>query len=76
MPRFFFHIHDASGIIKDDNGSEFENLSEAHREAIKLARCAVADLSEVGDVVDGQAIEVCDASGSVLEVVPLRDPGL
>ena len=73
MARFYFHIRDGCGVIRDDNGSEFESLSEAHHEAFKLAKCVAHDLSEVGDAVDGQTIEVCDAAGNVLEVVGLNE---
>lgn len=74
MPHFYFHIRDKSGLILDDRGAEFDSLSEAHHEAIKLAKSVVAEMYEIGDVVDGQAIEISDASGAVFESVPLKTP--
>jgi hypothetical protein len=74
MPRFYFHIRDKSGLIRDERGGEFDSLSEAHREAIELAKSMVAEIYEIGDVIDGQAIEISDASGAVFELVPLVTP--
>ena len=74
MPRFYFHIRDSGGLIRDENGAEFDSLSEAHREAIALAKSVVAEMYEIGDVVDGQTIEISDASGAVFECVPLATP--
>ena len=71
MPHYYFHIRDKSRLIRDERGAEFDSLSEAHHEAIKLAKSVVAEMHEVGDVVAGQAIEVSDASGAVLETIPL-----
>lgn len=72
MPRFYFHIRDKSGLIRDERGAEFDNLGEAYLEAVKLARSVAADMYEVGDVVVGQTIEVSDRWGTVLASVPLR----
>lgn len=71
MPRYYFHIRDSGGLIRDENGAEFDSLSEAHHEAIKLAESMMAEIHEVGDVAAGQSIEVSDASGAVLQFVPL-----
>ena len=73
MPRFFFHIRDTSGLIPDEKGADFNSLSEAHHEGIKLAQCMAGDMHEVGDAIDSQVIEIADAEGVVLEVVALRD---
>jgi hypothetical protein len=73
MARFYFHIRDRTGLIRDETGSEFESLNEAQREAKRLARSVLGDLREVGDSVDSQAIEISDFKGSVLGVVSLRD---
>jgi hypothetical protein len=73
MPRFYFHIRDTSGLIPDKTGADFNSLSEAHHEGIKLAKCMAGDLHDVGDAIDGQVIEVADADGNVLETVALRD---
>ena len=63
MPRFYFHIRDSGGLIRDDNGAEFDSLSEAHHEAIKMAKSVVAEMYDIGDVVDGQSIEISDEIG-------------
>lgn len=73
MPRFFFHIRDGGTLLRDEAGGEFDSLSEAHHEAVKLARCAVSDMHDVGDTACEQAVEVCDDQGAVLEVVNFAD---
>lgn len=73
MPRFFFHIRDGKDYLKDSTGGEFDSLSEAHHEAIKLAQSAVRDLNDIGDIADDQAVEVCDEQGAIQEIVSFAD---
>lgn len=73
MPRFYFHIRDGAGLIRDEQGAECASVSEAHNEGTKLAQCMASDMHEIGAVVDSQTIEVADQNGIVVVSVSLRD---
>ena len=42
MPKFFMHLRTSSGLLRDEQGQELENLDEAHREATDALRLIVA----------------------------------
>jgi hypothetical protein len=73
MPRFFFHIRDGSSLIEDKKGADLPDLHAAHQEAVRAARCMIADLSEIGDTKDGQSFEICDAHGMTVDVVAFKE---
>jgi hypothetical protein len=43
MPRFFFHVHNAIGLIEDEYGRELPDLARVRAEAIKGIRSIIAD---------------------------------
>jgi hypothetical protein len=70
MPRYFFNMVDGSSrnLVKDSDGAEFRDLSEARKEAVGLAR----DVARHG--FQGSAIwqvVVTDESGRDLLAIPL-----
>lgn len=73
MPSYFFHIHDAGEIIRDEEGSVLPDVQSARTEAIQSARDILAEHVRAGDVVDGRRFEVADETGKVLFVVPFAD---
>lgn len=72
MPRYFFHIRSSDGIIEDPDGSELPDLDAARLEAELSARDLLADLLRQGIALDGQAFEITDERGELLERMPFR----
>ncbi len=73
MPRFYFHLRDDAGLMRDTEGSELPDLDAARAEAVADARSLVAEWLRMGQVVDGRRFEIADEAGQVLAVIPLRD---
>jgi len=73
MPRYFFHIRSSDGIIEDPDGSDLPDLDAARREAELSARDLLADLLRQGVALDGQAFEITDEMGQILERLPFRN---
>lgn len=72
MPRYYFNIKTANGLIRDPDGSDLPDLAAARLEAEKSARDLLADLLRDGAVLDGQTFEITDIGGAVLETVSFR----
>jgi hypothetical protein len=66
VPRFFFHIQDHRGAIKDMEGRELASEEMARKEAIKGARSILSYEALQGLVDLTGRIEVTDAEGTVL----------
>lgn len=80
MPRYFFHVHDLLGAIKDDEGMDLADLDEAKAEAVRSAREMVAEGKKVGAAGLDRVIEVKTAEGEtvfmlIFEEAFLRDLG-
>lgn len=71
MYLYYFHIRVGQDRIEDDEGLWLCDLDSAREEmrlsAHELARAIVAH----GRPLDGQAIEICDENGRLLDVMPL-----
>ena len=72
MPRYFFNIRSSEGIIRDPDGTELPDLEAARAEAELSARDLLADLLRQGVTLDGQAFEITDEMGQILERLPFR----
>ena len=72
MPRFFFHICQATGLIRDAEGTLLPDLDAAHEEAIASARQILSDKIRAGEVLNGQSFEITDETGQVVGVVPFK----
>ena len=70
MPRFYFHVHEASGSVLDEDGRELRDLEIVRSEAVKGIRSILcADIAE-GRLDLRSRIEITDEAGSVVLVVP------
>jgi hypothetical protein len=70
MPRYFFHVHTAEGITRDETGQVLSDVDAARDSALK----AVRNLSgKAATAVAGQSmlIEIVDEAGQTLLNVPL-----
>jgi hypothetical protein len=65
MPRYFFHIVDEAGIIKDDEGAVFDGIEVARSEAQESARELGLQFMRERRPLSGQRIEIMDENGAV-----------
>ena len=73
MPRFYFNIRDGDALIEDPDGSDLRDLDVARAEALAAAREILANRLRSNQILDGQRIEITDATGEVLATVSLKD---
>jgi len=73
MPRFYFHIRDHDGLRKDPEGAEYASLEQARDEAVRSARELLGQRVARGDVVDGDAFELTNEDGTVVDTVKFKD---
>jgi len=74
MPRYFFHLRDGTGEIKDDEGQEFASLSDAEAHA-RLVHNELTCHTTPGEI-KGRLV-VTDAQGNdVLEILLSDVPSL
>jgi len=73
MARYYFHVRDQHGVIRDEEGTELAGLEDAIAEAQASARdFLVQDIKE-GRKSEDRVIEIADDLGKVLARVPLGD---
>jgi Domain of unknown function (DUF6894) len=73
MPVFFLHVRDGDQLTRDLEGSTLYDLQAARDEAIKSARELMADsIVSEGRIGIDRSIEVSDATGFTLLVIPFR----
>src|SRR5262245_9865753 len=71
MPLFFLHIRDGERLIRDLDGSFHDDLEGARSEAIESAReLMAAGILDEGRIGIERSITICNASGTVLLVLP------
>lgn len=70
--RYHFHIRDSGDLIRDDEGSELPDIAAARQEARASACDLVTEDLRSRLCVQDRQIEIADASGRVLETLPLR----
>jgi hypothetical protein len=70
---FYLHIRDGELLLADVEGQEFPDVEAAHAEAVRSAREMLAEKIKLGEIVDGQKIEIVDEAGDVVGVVALKE---
>ena len=73
MPRYHFHLHDASGVTPDMQGSELADLAQARQRAIREARAMICDDVRHGCIDLNGRIEVADGDGEVVLTLPFSE---
>lgn len=73
MPRYFFHVDEATGTILDEEGVDLRNEQEARQEAILGVRELMAEALRQGKVLNGRTMRVTDESGREVTRVAFRD---
>lgn len=73
MARYYFNIYNDADVL-DEEGAEFSDLAAAKAHAIAGARSLMAEHLVLGRPIDlSHRIEVADASGRVLAVLPFAE---
>jgi hypothetical protein len=73
VPRFFFHVRKGGSLIRDDEGTEAQNLEAAKEMALQSTRELLADEIKAGATDPIQSIIVADDSGNELLTITARD---
>ena len=72
MQHMFFHLRDGPEYIEDPEGHAFLHIDAARVEATESLREILADRLRTGTRTGGLQVEICDAGGHLLTVVPAR----
>src|SRR4051812_14158786 len=70
MPRFFFHVHSAKGVTRDEVGQLLSNIDTAREEASKAVRELTGDVASTV-ARESMLIEVTDEAGKTIFNLPL-----
>jgi hypothetical protein len=73
VPRYFFHVHDYSGLVMDEEGQSLPDLGVARRMAVQSARCIMAEDVRQGCLDRRGRIEVADVDGTVALIIAFHD---
>jgi hypothetical protein len=73
MPRYFFNVHNSIGLVEDEEGRDFADLDAARQAALKGAREIIAEDAAAGVVDLRGRLDVLDASGIVVLVIPFAE---
>lgn len=73
MPTYFFNQRFDRSVGIDAAGIDLPDLKAVRRHAIEMAREIMADEVLVGEVVLDRSIEVVDAAGKIVLVLPFAD---
>lgn len=73
MSRFYFHIESPIGLLRDDEGTELQNISTARAEAIEAAREIAANALRAGTSDVPHRIIIASETGEKLGAVSLRE---
>ena len=72
MPRFYFHVRKHGDLDRDPEGSEFDTVELAIKEAELAAREIIAERLRAGEVVDGDCFVIALDDGTVVAELPFR----
>ncbi|WP_296617176.1 hypothetical protein [Sphingomonas sp.] len=73
MARYFFDLHNGSGLTRDEEGRELEDNDEARREALVGIRSVLgAEVANGSIDLDGR-MEVLNENREILFTIPFSD---
>ena len=73
MPRYFFHVRNATGREIDSEGLEFNSLNDAIQDARKARGEMLSDEALQGSCDTTSAFEITDGAGQLLATIPFLD---
>jgi hypothetical protein len=71
MTRYYFHIRVGETIIPDDEGILLDGPRSARAEMRASAHDLAMAIANHGRPLDGQAVEIWDAQGRLIDSMPL-----
>jgi hypothetical protein len=75
MARYFLHLREfGGGLVEDEEGIDFSNLSAARDYAVAAMRELVGEVIKHGEEPPYELVIVADENGSPLAAVPLIAP--
>jgi hypothetical protein len=73
MPRYYFHLRHTDTLVSDDDGQELADVQAARIAALEIADDLLNEYAFSGVTDDpGRQIEVADASGQTVVIVPVE----
>jgi hypothetical protein len=73
MPRYFFHIKDKANTIRDEEGTELQDLDAVREEAKESARQIMTDKLLLGQLADDEVFVVTDEQGETVLTFAFKD---
>jgi hypothetical protein len=73
MPRFYFHLHDGGGCLKDEEGLSLPDAEAAWYQAVRSARDLIRANLHLGCSWEGQSVAIEDEDGLPVDRLPLLD---
>jgi len=73
MARYYLHINNGGGYSEDSEGQELADLDAARAAAIEGVRSLLSEEARQGQLDLSGRIEIADAEGNILLIVPFSD---
>lgn len=73
MPRFYLHLYNQVGVVRDEEGEELSDLSRARDSAFAAIRDIVSEEAKRGTIDLRGRIEIAGEDSGTLEIVPFTD---
>jgi hypothetical protein len=73
MARYYLHIRNGGGYSEDPEGQELPDLDAARAAAIDGVRSLLSEEARQGQLDLSGRIEIADAAGNILLLVPFGD---
>ena len=73
MPPFFLHVHNRTGLARDEEGLELASLAAAREAAVAGIRSILCEEVGQGTLDLGGRIDICGENGEVLMAVPFGE---
>ena len=73
MPLFYLHVYNRTGVSRDEEGEELDDVSQAHRRAIEGIRSILSDEASQGMLDLRGRVEIVSETGAPLATVPFAE---
>ncbi|TFI60118.1 hypothetical protein E2493_02410 [Sphingomonas parva] len=73
MPRYFFHLYNAIGITRDEEGQELPSVEAARASAVKVIRDILRDEIGSGALGIGGRVVIADEASAIVGTVPFGE---